>query len=182
MSKLTDTQLVLLAAAAARPNHALLPPPETIILNKSALAKVIDSLLKRGLIAERPAAPSDAVWREDGDQRLDLSITTAGLEAIGVDTAEAQLPMPDTQKPAIAEKPAPRRGSGKVEAVLALLRRPEGASIADMNSVTNWQSHTIRAFLSGLRKKGIEVARSKDNDGKAIYRIDGKSSVAEQAN
>ncbi|MGE0665791.1 MAG: DUF3489 domain-containing protein [Sphingomonadales bacterium] len=180
MSKLTDTQLVFLAAAAARPNKAVLPPPETVTLSKSALTKVINSLLLGGLIAESPAERGEPVWREDGDQALSLSITAVGLEAIGVETGQPQ-PVLDSQAPPIADKPTPRRGTGKVDAVLTLLRRPEGASIAEMNAVTEWQAHSIRAFLSGLRKQGTEITRTKDEAGKAIYRIDSKSPATEQA-
>jgi hypothetical protein len=154
----------------------MLPPPETITLNKPALTKVINSLLKGGLIAETPAALDDTVWREDGEQRFSLAITSGGLEAIGI--SDGEQPVPDAEL--VADKPAPRRGSGKVEAVLALLRRPEGASIADMNAATEWQAHSIRAFLSGLRKQGTEVIRTKDDAGKAIYRINSTAS-AEQA-
>lgn len=176
MSKLTDTQLILLAAAATRPNHAVLPLPESITLSKSALIKVINSLLKAGLIAETPAALSDTAWREDREQRFSLAITGAGLDAIGI--SDGEQPAPEVE--VVADKPAPRRSSDKVEAVLALLRRRDGASIADMNAVTEWQAHSIRAFLSGLRKRGTEIIRTKDDTGKAIYRITGTTS-AEQA-
>jgi hypothetical protein len=51
---------------------------------------------------------------------------------------------------------APRAGT-KQEAVLALLRRPEGATIAQIVEATQWQSHTVRGFLAGLKRKGITV-------------------------
>jgi len=41
--------------------------------------------------------------------------------------------------------------------VLALLRRDEGATIAQVIDATGWQSHTVRGFLAGLKRKGIEV-------------------------
>jgi hypothetical protein len=50
----------------------------------------------------------------------------------------------------------PRAGT-KQEAVLALLRRPEGATIAQIIDATGWQSHTVRGFLAGLKRKGITV-------------------------
>jgi predicted transcriptional regulator len=43
------------------------------------------------------------------------------------------------------------------EAVLALLRRDEGATIAQISDATGWQSHTVRGFLAGLKRKGITV-------------------------
>jgi hypothetical protein len=54
------------------------------------------------------------------------------------------------------EPGAPRAGT-KQEAVLALLRRPEGATIAQIIDATGWQSHTVRGFLAGLKRKGITV-------------------------
>jgi hypothetical protein len=51
----------------------------------------------------------------------------------------------------------PREGT-KQEAVLALLRRGEGATIAQIVEATGWQQHTVRGFFAGLKKRqGIEV-------------------------
>ncbi|MBR0669952.1 DUF3489 domain-containing protein [Roseomonas soli] len=52
--------------------------------------------------------------------------------------------------------PKPREGT-KQEAVLALLRRPEGATVAQVAEATGWAQHTVRGFFAGLKKKGIEV-------------------------
>jgi hypothetical protein len=51
----------------------------------------------------------------------------------------------------------PREGT-KQEQVLALLRREEGATIAQICEATGWQGHTVRGFFAGLKKRrGIEV-------------------------
>jgi len=50
----------------------------------------------------------------------------------------------------------PRTGT-KQEQVLALLRRPEGATVAQIAEVTAWQTHSVRGFLAGLKKKGIQI-------------------------
>ncbi|MBR0683402.1 DUF3489 domain-containing protein [Roseomonas eburnea] len=51
----------------------------------------------------------------------------------------------------------PREGT-KQEAVLAMLRREEGATIAQICGATGWQQHTVRGFFAGLKKRqGIEV-------------------------
>ena len=50
----------------------------------------------------------------------------------------------------------PRTGT-KQEAVLALLRRDEGTTIARIIDATGWQPHTVRGFLAGLKRKGITV-------------------------
>ena len=51
----------------------------------------------------------------------------------------------------------PREGT-KQEAVLTMLRRAEGATVAQIVEATGWASHTVRGFLAGLKKKGIQVA------------------------
>jgi hypothetical protein len=51
----------------------------------------------------------------------------------------------------------PREGT-KQEAVLTMLRRTEGATVAQIAEATGWASHTVRGFLAGLKKKGIQVA------------------------
>ena len=54
---------------------------------------------------------------------------------------------------------APRKSLEGTEqkAVLAELRRTEGATIAQITETTGWQQHTVRGFLAGLKKKGIKV-------------------------
>jgi hypothetical protein len=49
------------------------------------------------------------------------------------------------------------RAGTKQEAVLALLRRSEGATIAQIIDATGWQAHTVRGFLAGLKRTGITV-------------------------
>jgi hypothetical protein len=51
----------------------------------------------------------------------------------------------------------PREGI-KQQQVLALLRRPEGATVAQIAEATGWQAHTVRGFFAGLTKRhGITV-------------------------
>ena len=60
----------------------------------------------------------------------------------------------------------------KSATILKLLRRPKGASIAQLQKATDWQAHSIRAALTGLRKKGHEIERSsKDRKGATVYRM-----------
>lgn len=63
----------------------------------------------------------------------------------------------------------------KQAAILGLLRRPEGASIEDLTSATGWQVHSVRAALTGLRKKGHEIVRTKDDTDVTRYRIAGEA-------
>jgi hypothetical protein len=74
-------------------------------------------------------------------------------------------------KAASAEKisTGKKRPGGKVDAILTLVRRPEGARIAELQKATGWQPHSVRAALTGLRKRGIDVTRSKEGDA-TVYR------------
>lgn len=73
--------------------------------------------------------------------------------------------------------PAPPSGpSGhpsKQNACLALLTRPNGATIEDLQSATGWQSHSIRGFLAGAVKKklGLTLVSSKADGDVRRYRI-----------
>ncbi len=41
--------------------------------------------------------------------------------------------------------------------MLALLRRDEGATIAQIIEATGWQPHTVRGFLAGLKRRSITI-------------------------
>ena len=57
-----------------------------------------------------------------------------------------------------------KRTGGKVETILTLLQRPEGARLPELEKATGWQPHSVRAALTGLRKRGIEVIRERKDD------------------
>lgn len=74
-----------------------------------------------------------------------------------------------------AAESAPRQGT-KIATVIELLRSPNGASIEDLTVATEWQPHTTRAAITGLRKRGLVVERTKEERRKriaTIYRIIG---------
>jgi hypothetical protein len=52
-----------------------------------------------------------------------------------------------------------------------MLGRPEGASVAEIGQRLGWLPHTVRAAITGLRKVGLEVTRSKDADDRSAYRL-----------
>ncbi len=104
MPKFTDSQLVILSAAAKRADAAVLPPPKSLKLKGGAATSVLKSLIKKGLVAEQPATADAAAWREAEDgQRVMLVITDAGLQAIGVATGRG------TKKRALAPEAQPKK-------------------------------------------------------------------------
>jgi hypothetical protein len=68
---------------------------------------------------------------------------------------------------------APAREGSKKAIVLELLRRPEGATLADIMSATGWQAHSVRGFLSGAlgKKMGLTVESLKTPEGARAYRV-----------
>jgi len=64
-------------------------------------------------------------------------------------------------------------GGSKKAAVLALIQRPKGATLAELMHATGWQPHSVRGFLSGtLRKKmNLKVGSVKREDGERVYSI-----------
>lgn len=55
--------------------------------------------------------------------------------------------------------------------VTKLLVRTKGATLPEIASVTNWQPHSCRAFLTGLRKQGKTLVKEQRTDGVVAYRI-----------
>jgi hypothetical protein len=60
----------------------------------------------------------------------------------------------------------------KQDEVIAMLRRPEGATVDEVVSATGWQRHTVRGLFSGTLKKklGLTLASAKEERGR-VYRI-----------
>ncbi len=72
-----------------------------------------------------------------------------------------------------ATKPTGARDGSKKAKVLELLCQTEGATIADIMAATDWQSHSVRGFISGslVKKMGLRVDSAKRSDGVRAYRI-----------
>ena len=106
MTKLSDTQAVILSAAAQRDDRNVLPLPGS--LRGGAAIKVVGALLSRGLVAEtateswtKADAALNRFWRNDEDGRaVLLRITDEGLAAIGVETETPASDTPDTARDA----------------------------------------------------------------------------------
>jgi len=79
---------------------------------------------------------------------------------------------PAKKAPKAANERAIREGS-KAAQVLDLLKRPEGAKLAELMKATGWQAHSVRGFLSGTisKKMGMAVASTKAEDGERTYSV-----------
>ncbi|MBK9010169.1 DUF3489 domain-containing protein [Novosphingobium sp.] len=74
-------------------------------------------------------------------------------------------------KSEVPSAPSAAKPQSKGALVEDLLQQSGGAAIEDLCLATGWLPHTCRAFLTGLRKKGRPLERSKREDGVTIYRI-----------
>lgn len=196
MAKLTDTQLVVLSKAAARDDGLAIAPTK---MNRAAAAKVGSSLVARKLMREIKAKPGTPVWREGKEGRpVCLMITRAGRDAIGVDEDRdersdipvkkekpSRKPAATVKKPSnanpVAPPPAPSsapRENSKQALVIGLLSAQSGATLDALIEATGWLPHTTRAALTGLRKRGFAIERSRADGEASIYRLIGSSASA----
>ena len=68
-------------------------------------------------------------------------------------------------------EPAMRSAPTKSPAVQKLLSRAKGATLCEIIAATNWQPHSARAFLTGLRKKGLTLLREARSNDETCWRI-----------
>ncbi len=95
-----------------------------------------------------------AAWQDKANRETDI-ITALDGPMAALRAALAGKPPRAAREPGAPRK---QREGTKQEQVLALLRREEGATIAQICDATGWQGHTVRGFFAGLKKRqGIEV-------------------------
>ena len=140
-----------------------------IMLCREAPATVNDGEIALGSNEELHAAPLSAkrllaLWnalpgvekrKKVGDRDALIDQLWSAIEA---------LPEPEPQSE--AKRPS------KQDAVIAMLRRPEGATVDEVASVMGWQRHTVRGLFSGTLKKklGLTLASATEERGR-VYRI-----------
>ena len=190
MPKLTDTQTFILSRAATRPDNLAMPLPDG--LAGAAAKMAVGKMIERGWLEEVEAnvRRGEPLWRETGDGHgTTLVATEAGLAAIGIEPVvantmtnlrkaklelvSAQKDAPETPADPATLKPIAIRAGTKQAAIIALLQRPEGASITEIVEATGWAAHSARGMISGgLKKKlSFEIATSSDDQRGRIYHI-----------
>jgi hypothetical protein len=156
-TQLTPAQHAILAHAHQHTEGKITWFPENI--KGGARQKVIDGLFKRTLITY------------DGK---DWFVAAEGYEALGVPrkapiTSNA---LDEVIEAATDAKPRSRDNSKQAQ-VIAMLKRPEGATIPQICEATGWQQHTVRGTFAGAFKKklGLEITSTKEAGGQRIYRV-----------
>lgn len=143
--QLTPTQHAILVYAHEHNEGKVVWFPDN--LHGGAKAKTIESLTAHKLVTR------------SGDA---IVIAQHGYAALGV------------EPPANQPKARKMRENSKQSQVIAMLKRPEGATIAQICEATGWQQHTVRGTFAGAFKKklGLAITSAKEADGERVYRLD----------
>jgi hypothetical protein len=181
--KLTDAQRIVLSGAVQRDDGAAMLPER---MTEKGAHKLAATLITKGLVREAKAKAEMPVWRRnEAGRAVALIVTKLGREAVkgdydpqSDDTAADACP-PSAIASAescriatssLSERTMPRHGS-KLAEVMALLGRKQGVAIEELTLATGWLPHTARAALTGLRKRGYAIERSRSEQGGSVYRI-----------
>ncbi len=156
-NELTDTQHAILTHAHQQTEGKIVWLPEHI--KGGARQKVLDGLINRTLITQ-----IDDDW----------FIAAEGYDALGVPcnapiTAEV---INQIIESASVQQPRTRDNTKQAQ-VIAMLKRPEGATIQQICEATGWKPHTVRGTFAGAFKKklGLEIISIKEADLGRVYRI-----------
>jgi hypothetical protein len=160
LPKLTDTQSIILGAAAQRPDNIALPLPNGLV---GAAAKMaVTKMIERGWLQEVDAnlRRNEPLWRETGDGHgTTLVVTEAGLLAIGIEpvVVKTVVAIRENAAKAAAPKTPKQRAGTKQAQIISMLQRPEGATIAEIVVATGWLAHSVRGLISGGLKKKMNL-------------------------
>lgn len=158
---LTETQLVVLSAAAARADGSLLPLPAHI--KGGAIAKVCGALVAKGLALELAAGSATK-----------LVVSDAAREVLGIaPEAPTEVRTPAEAKATAAVEARAQRPGTKQAQLIAMLKTSEGANIEEVATTFGWQAHTVRGAIAGALKKKLGLSvRSEAIEGRGrVYRI-----------
>ena len=176
MTKLTETQTIILSAGAQRPENIALPLPKG--LAGAAAKMAVSKMIERGWLQEVDAnlRKGEPLWRETGDGHgTTLVVTDAGLLAIGIEPVVVKTVAAIRKRAVEASAPKPTmiREGTKQAMLIAMLRVPEGASIDEIMAATGWLGHTVRGAISGalVKKLKLVVCSARENGRGRVYRL-----------
>jgi hypothetical protein len=119
--------------------------------------------------SKKPASP-----KKGGPKSQKSAKAAKAKLAVAAKTKKA-MPAKTAAKAPKAGKPKTEgvREGSKTEAILDLLRRAKGATLAEIMEATSWQAHSVRGFISGTlgKKMGLTVKSEKREDGTRVYSI-----------
>jgi hypothetical protein len=177
MTKLTETQTIILSAGAQRPDNIALPLPKG--LHGAAAKMAVTKMIALGWLQEVEAnlRRGEPLWHEIGDGHgTTLVVTDAGLLAIGIEPVvvknviaicEGTETKPDLKQRAL------RRGT-KQALLITMLQRPEGATMQEIIAAMQWQAHSARGAMSGAlgKRLGLVIISAKEDARGRVYRVD----------
>lgn len=175
MTKLNDTQLMILSAASQRYDLSVYPLPKSVKDGNGP--KYLKRLLSLQMIEEVEAVGDAPVWRvhQDG-YNVTLILTDGGFRALGVEReVQQQTKKKEASKKATQAKSETnsslQRPASKQAAMIALLQRPKGATIDELAQATSWQRHSVYGSMSGvLRKKlGLSISSVPTSHGRTYH-------------
>ena len=107
------------------------------------------------------------------DEIGDDDPTNAEIDASNDIDPEIEALVAATEARARATKMPRTRENSKQAQVIAMLKRPKGATIAQVMEATGWQAHTVRGTFAGAFKKklGLDITSSKEAGGERVYHI-----------
>lgn len=157
--KLSDFDLVVLAAAGADDDLRVLPLPASLKGDHETLKLPLQDLLRRGLIAEAPTTAVETIWRKtETGERLVLVITDAGLAAIEGEASEnTEKPRRTVVKEKARSQPSatPKSSSGRKKTKAKPAAKPKQDAVEATRS---------RATTPSPKPKASKNLPSPDND------------------
>ncbi len=190
-SPITERQLDLITRAHCDAGGLIEP---LLTLKGGAKLKMIASLAQRGLIEQHGGQwrlTGAALAIVQGEAKPNDVLATVGAAGVATPPQPPLAADPELEAAVVAAEAswqqgppdaAPQRGrdSSKQALVIEMLKRPEGATIAQISEATGWQHHTVRGTFAGALKKklGLTIVSEKIDGpagtpgaGQRLYRI-----------